>query len=195
MTLTDPIHTNSGYFGGFGGFHEVLRPNTWLIFYMDMFIVPLYTIRCQSGSLTQFALSRFFRWGWRRSLPGCYASQICHQETATTPYFVKKIERETRWWKFYVATIHSFWNMLMQSWKIADFAKIWYLAPKNGSIFDLGSKNALRIASNCRIQSAGFSLSLRPIVSNRAGVLSAPPPPARPRYEINRARARVNLPS
>ena len=30
---------------------EVLRPNTWLLFHIDMFIMPLYTIRCQSGPL------------------------------------------------------------------------------------------------------------------------------------------------
>ena len=45
-------------------------------FYIDMFIVPLYTNRWQSGPLTQFALGRFCRWGWCCSLPGCYASNI-----------------------------------------------------------------------------------------------------------------------
>ena len=35
------------------GFYEALRPNTRLIFHIDMFIVPLYTIRRQSAQLTQ----------------------------------------------------------------------------------------------------------------------------------------------
>ena len=41
------------------GFLEILRPNTWLIFYTDMLIVPLYTIRGQLEPLTQFALRHF----------------------------------------------------------------------------------------------------------------------------------------
>ena len=43
----------------FWGFPEVLRPKTWLIVCMDMFIVPLYTLRCQSVPLSQFAPWRF----------------------------------------------------------------------------------------------------------------------------------------
>ena len=73
----------------FSGFIEVLRPNTWLLFYIDMFLVPLYTIRCQSGSLTQFALRRFCRWWWRCTLPGHCASHIFHPETVTTRYIVQ----------------------------------------------------------------------------------------------------------
>ena len=45
---------------------------------IDMFIVPLYTSRCQSCPLNRFALKWFCRWGWRCSLPGCYASQTFH---------------------------------------------------------------------------------------------------------------------
>ena len=59
----------------FLGFLEVLSPNTWLIFHIDMFIVPLYTIRCQSEPLTQFALRRFWAWVWPCSLLGHCASQ------------------------------------------------------------------------------------------------------------------------
>ena len=65
-------------------FLVVLRPNAWLIFHIDMFIVPLYTIRCQSGPLTQFTLRRFWRRVWRCSLPGRCASQTFRQETVTT---------------------------------------------------------------------------------------------------------------
>ena len=60
----------------------------WLIFYTDMFIVPLYIIRCQSGPLTEFALRRFCRLWCRCSLPGCYASEIFNQYTVMTLYFV-----------------------------------------------------------------------------------------------------------
>ena len=35
-------------------FFEVLRPNTWLIFHIHMFLVPLYNIRCQSGPSGDF---------------------------------------------------------------------------------------------------------------------------------------------
>ena len=87
LTLADPIHTNSGQFGVFGGFLEVLRPNTWLFFHIDMFMMPVYTSQCQSGPSTQFALRRFCRWWWRWSLPECYASQIFRQQTATTLFF------------------------------------------------------------------------------------------------------------
>ena len=44
------------------------------IFYSNMFTVLLYNIRCQPEPLTRFALRRrFCRWGWRCSLPWCYA--------------------------------------------------------------------------------------------------------------------------
>ena len=61
-----------------------------------------------------------------------------------------------RWWKFYAAAIDSFWNILEQSWKIAYFENISPLTPKTGSNFDLGSKNALLIASTRREQSTVF---------------------------------------
>ena len=38
------------------GFLEALRPNTWLVFHMDMFIVPLYNILCQSGPVCPQAI-------------------------------------------------------------------------------------------------------------------------------------------
>ena len=42
MALADTIHTYSGYFGGLG-FLEVMRPNTWLIYHIDMFINMFYS--------------------------------------------------------------------------------------------------------------------------------------------------------
>ena len=42
MALADTIHTYSGYFGGLG-FLEVMRPNTWLIYHIDMFIDMFYS--------------------------------------------------------------------------------------------------------------------------------------------------------
>ena len=54
-----------------------------------LFIVPLDSIRRQSGSLTHFALGRFWEWGWRCSLPGCYGSQIFDCETVATSHFVQ----------------------------------------------------------------------------------------------------------
>ena len=58
------------WFDVFLGFVELLRPNTRLIFHIDMFIVPLNTIWCQSGPLTKSALwaskgaikDNHFRW-------------------------------------------------------------------------------------------------------------------------------------
>ena len=41
------------------GLIEVLRPNTRLIFHIQMFIVPFYTIRCQTAPLNQLALEWF----------------------------------------------------------------------------------------------------------------------------------------
>ena len=38
------------------GFLEVLRPRMWLIFHIELLIWTLYHFRCQSGSLSQFAL-------------------------------------------------------------------------------------------------------------------------------------------
>ena len=98
---------------------------------MDMFIVPLHTIRCQSGPLTQFALNRFCGLGWRCSLPGSlYASQRFHHETERH-FLLLRIQWETRWWKFYASTIYSFWNKLMLSWQILNFAKNWPLTSQN----------------------------------------------------------------
>ena len=64
----------SDYFGVFCVFFfGVSKPNTWPLSHIDMFIVPLHTVRCHSGMLTQFALRRFGRWKWRCSLPGRFA--------------------------------------------------------------------------------------------------------------------------
>ena len=109
----------------FKGIPEVLRPNTWLFFGMDIFIVPLYTIRCQLGPLTQFALSlqAILPMGWCCSRLGYCAPQIFHQETVITLHFVQN------WMgnmlvKVLCHSTYSFCNILMQSWKIADSMKI-----------------------------------------------------------------------
>ena len=62
---------------------KILRPNMQLIFHIELFIRPLYRSRCQSKPSAQFTLCRFFQWEWRRSLPGCYASQTSDPDTTT----------------------------------------------------------------------------------------------------------------
>ena len=47
----------------FRGFLEVLRPNMWLIFHIDVFIGLIGRFLCRSGPWSQFALRRFFRCG------------------------------------------------------------------------------------------------------------------------------------
>ena len=54
-------------------------------FLIDLFLIPLYRLRCQSGHFTQFALGRFSRWR-RRSLPGCYASSILDRHRNNASY-------------------------------------------------------------------------------------------------------------
>ena len=67
---------------------EVPIPHTWLFSHIDMFIVPLQTIRFQSGPLTQFTLRRFCRLGWRCSLPGCFAMCHTYSTNKRQPHFV-----------------------------------------------------------------------------------------------------------
>ena len=79
--LVWPHAYNSDYFGVFFLFLEVLRPNKCPICCMDIFVVPLYTIWCQSGPLTQFALRRFCRGG----------NSVLFWDTACHKYSIKKL--------------------------------------------------------------------------------------------------------
>ena len=83
------IEANLVFLGGF------LRSWDRILVYFLHGHVPLYTIRCQSGPVAQFALRRFCRCGWRCSLLGHYAPQIFHQETITTLYVVQNWTRNT----------------------------------------------------------------------------------------------------
>ena len=85
-----PIVTNLAVLG----FLEILRPNTWLNFYTEMLIVPLYTIRGQLEPLTQFALRRFS--------DECDAVRLRDAVKYPVNYLQQRfilfgIERETRW--------------------------------------------------------------------------------------------------
>ena len=64
-------------------FPEVLRPNTWLISCIDMFIVPFYTIRCQSGPLAQSNLRRFcLRFNCEIVIPFFDIGALCNKNIA-----------------------------------------------------------------------------------------------------------------
>ena len=104
------------------------------IFYMDMVIGSLYTIRWNQGYLfTQFALRQFCRWVWRCTLLGCYALQTFHQETVTTPCFVQNWTGNTLV-KAYCRYILIFVKKMLISRKF----DLWPL--KTRPNFDLGSK-------------------------------------------------------
>ena len=87
--VTDPMLTYSGQIGVCvyvcGGLHKVLRPNTWLIFNTDVFVVSLERFRCQSGSMTLFVL-RFSEWGWRCSFLECRLSELLVKIPYDTPF-------------------------------------------------------------------------------------------------------------
>ena len=144
-----------------------------------MFIVPLYTIRCQSGPMTRFALRRFCRGGWRCSLPGHCATQIFHQETVTTHKIVRNW-RGNMLVKVLCRCDLYFLKYTRTKLTNCRFRENLTFDPQTGSNFDLWRKIAPPIASTRWKQSAIFFSPLSsvwPLVSKRAaGVVSTPPP-------------------
>ena len=66
----------------FFGFLEALGSNTWLIFHVDIYSAPSH-YPMPIRAIDPLALRWFCPCRWRWPLPGCYASQIFHQQTAT----------------------------------------------------------------------------------------------------------------
>ena len=83
--------------------------------------------------------------------------------------------------------------MLMQSWKIVDFAKIWPLTSHNWvKYWPRTKKRTTNREYSSRAIRWFFPLSSTTLSFETRGGVASTPPPARPRYENRRARARVN---
>ena len=109
--------------------------------------MPLYTIRYQSGPLTQFALRRFCRWEWRCSLPGSYASQIFHQSTVKTLHSVQNWTGNTMVQVLcrYALQYLRYHQIFFEKVSISQKNYLWPLITE--SHIGLGSQNAPPITS------------------------------------------------
>ena len=87
QTFADPILTYVAELA-FWRFPQVPRPNLCLVLsYWPVYIIePLELFRRQSGLLTQFAVRRLYRWGWRSLL--LYLKEIFRKDAVTTHYFL-----------------------------------------------------------------------------------------------------------
>ena len=141
MIITGMIMAKWVFFFWGGGDLGVLRPNTWLIFHIDLPFRPFYRSRCHQG------LSLILPSG---DFPG-ESGAVPFQDVIYDKYLIKirkqnvillKLEWRTRWWRFCVDTVNGFWDIDLLSWKITDSQKIWHWLLITGSHFDLGSKNA-----------------------------------------------------
>ena len=83
--------------------------------------------------------------------------------------------RGTRWWRFHVASLHSFPIIGLRSWNIADFAKMWPLTVITRSIVDQRSKIWIPSWSTRRDAHARFSPSSTTFRFDTPGWSQRPP--------------------